>query len=125
MSISSSTHRGLSAAASAGRLWRLLTSEPSRGPRRPSWSKRLSDDVRFLSDDAREGRGPGTKGIDAAADFIAERFARSGLKTDLWNGGPFQKFKITIGEKLGTPNTLTFVGPPATEGAGPAPQSLG
>lgn len=81
--------------------------------------KRLADDVRYLADDAREGRGVGTKGINAAADFIAEQFTRMGLKTDLWDGGPFQKFKITTGEKLGTPNTLEFVRPAAAEGEKP------
>lgn len=81
--------------------------------------KRLADDVRYLSDDAREGRGVGTQGINAAADFIADQFAHMGLKTDLWNGGPFQKFKITVGEKLGSPNSLEFVGPPAAEGEKP------
>lgn len=81
--------------------------------------KRLSDDVQYLADDAREGRGLGTKGINAAADFIAEHFAHMGLKTDLWDGGPFQKFQITIGEKLGSPNTLEFVGPAAAEGQAP------
>ncbi len=81
--------------------------------------QRLASDVQFLADDAREGRGIGTKGIDAAADFIADQFTRAGLKTDLWNGGPFQKFKITTGEKLGSPNRMEFVGPPPAAGGVP------
>ena len=42
---------------------------------------RLRGDVTFLADDAREGRAPGTKGIEAAADYIAGVFKELGLKT--------------------------------------------
>ncbi len=72
---------------------------------------RLADDARYLAADEREGRGVGTQGLEAAADFIAKEFAKAGLKTDLWNGGPFQKFNITTGQSLGSPNSLAFVGP--------------
>jgi len=41
---------------------------------------RLKADVYYLADDAREGRGPGSKGIDAAADYIAASFKEAGLK---------------------------------------------
>ena len=109
--------RGLLLAVAVGCLgsWGLLSAARAADDT-AAMEQRLSDDVRFLSDDLREGRGVGTKGIDAAADFIADQFARIGLKTDLWNGGPFQKFKITIGEKLGSPNEVRFVGPPAPVG---------
>jgi hypothetical protein len=73
--------------------------------------RRLTRDVRYLSDDERQGRGVGTAGIDAAAQFVADEFAKAGLKTDLFNGSPFQKLQITTGERLGSPNALTFVGP--------------
>ena len=39
---------------------------------------RLKNDVSFLADDAREGRAPGTKGIEAAADYIAAAFKDAG-----------------------------------------------
>ena len=73
--------------------------------------KRLASDVRYLSEDERQGRGVGTAGIDAAAQFIADEFAKAGLKTDLFNGSPFQKLQITTGERLGSPNALALVGP--------------
>jgi hypothetical protein len=62
---------------------------------------RLADAAKLLSSDEYEGRGVGTKGIDKAADFIAERFAKIGLKTDLFDGSPFQKFSITVRSELG------------------------
>lgn len=41
---------------------------------------RLKADVNFLSDPSREGRGLGSRGIDAAADYIAAQFSKAGLK---------------------------------------------
>ena len=42
--------------------------------------ERLKGDVTFLAADARDGRAPGTKGIEAAADYIADVFKEAGLK---------------------------------------------
>jgi len=96
----------------------------ARGAERPAApqdpaaiEKRLADDVRYLSADEREGRGVGTQGLNAAAQYMADAFAQAGLKTDLFDktdgrgGSPFQKFEITIGQRLGSPNALAFVGP--------------
>ena len=41
---------------------------------------RMKQDVSYLAADAREGRGPGTAGIDDAANYIADEFKRIGLK---------------------------------------------
>ena len=76
---------------------------------------RLQQSAAYLASDELEGRGIGTKGIDAAADYIAQQFASLGLKTDLFDGGPFQKFKMTVGAELGANNQLTLVGPPTAE----------
>ena len=57
----------------------------------------------------------GTKGLDRAADFIAEQFAAAGLKTSVIDGGPFQKFKMVVATELGEPNRLSLVGPPTPE----------
>ncbi len=76
---------------------------------------RLADVTRYLSSDELEGRGIGTKGIDLAADYIADQLRqlnRYGVRTDIWNGGPFQKFEVGIDAALGTNNHLTLVGPP-------------
>ncbi len=76
-----------------------------------SAEKRLADSTRFLADDALEGRGVGTAGIDKAADYLAEQFAALGLNTKLYDGTPFQKFKMPIGSELGEPNVLSFTAP--------------
>jgi hypothetical protein len=77
---------------------------------------RLSDAVRYLASDDLEGRGIGTKGLDLAADYLAEQFAALGLKTALYDGKPFQTFAMTTGAKLGEPNELAWVGPPGEDG---------
>jgi hypothetical protein len=55
---------------------------------------RVLADVRYLADDAREGRGVGTEGIQEAARYIADGFAAAGVPP----GGPahsyFQPFTI-------------------------------
>ena len=77
--------------------------------------ERLYEAVKFLASDELEGRGVGTKGLDRAADFIAEQFAAIGLKTSLLDGGPFQKFKMVIATEMGKPNELAIVAPTTGE----------
>ena len=77
---------------------------------------RLAKTAKFLASDALEGRGVGTKGLDEAADYIAAQFRDIGLKTELFDGGPFQKFKMTTGSSLGADNSLEFVGPASEDG---------
>jgi hypothetical protein len=78
--------------------------------------QRLLETVKYLASDELEGRGVGTKGLDLAADYLAGQFRAAGLKTDLYDGSPFQKFKMTIGSSLGPNNSLALVGPAATDG---------
>lgn len=73
--------------------------------------ERLYEAVKLLSSDALEGRGVGTKGIDEAASFIAEQFTSLGLTTSLFEGGPFQKFKMVVASELGSPNHLELLAP--------------
>jgi Peptidase family M28/PDZ domain/PA domain len=56
--------------------------------------ERLAADVRFLSSDDMRGRGPGTGGLEKAADFIAQRWQSFGFQTNLFNDSPFQEFSI-------------------------------
>ncbi|MFM7592663.1 MAG: hypothetical protein ACKO85_12830, partial [Isosphaeraceae bacterium] len=56
---------------------------------------RMKQDVSYLAADAREGRGPGTAGIDDAANYIADEFKRIGLKPAPNAHGYFQKFSIS------------------------------
>ncbi len=82
---------------------------------------RLSEAVKYLASDDLEGRGIGTKGLDAAAEYLAGEFRQLGLKTDLFDGTPYQTFEVTASTELGPKenNTLTIIGPPAAEGQAP------
>ncbi len=83
--------------------------------------RRLGDAVKYLASDELEGRGVGTKGLDMAADYIAAEFASMGLKTDLFDGSPFQRLTVTVASELGPKeqNRLTLIGPPEKEGGEP------
>ena len=83
--------------------------------------KRLKESVTYLASDELEGRGVGTQGLDKAADFLAAEFAKLGLKTDSFDGTPFQKFKVTTGAEMGPSevNQLVLQGPPEKDGAEP------
>ena len=50
--------------------------------------------VRFLSSDLLEGRGPGTRGAELAAEYIATQFALDGLKPAGDDGTYFQKVSL-------------------------------
>ena len=89
---------------------------------------RLQAAVEWLAAPEREGRGPGTAGIDAAADWVAARFADIGLETRVAGDGPFQTFAMTLEAKLGpqAENTAELVAP-AAQGSSPrvVPLKLG
>lgn len=70
---------------------------------------RLRDSANYLASDELEGRGVGTQGLDKAADYIAAEFKKMGLKTDLFDGKPFQTFELTTGAQLGKPNEAKLV----------------
>jgi hypothetical protein len=55
-------------------------------------SARLRDDIAWLADDRREGRGTGTAGNDSAAAWLARRHATLGLSPLGANGGFLQPF---------------------------------
>jgi hypothetical protein len=68
----------------------VMAIEPTLSPA----GQRLKADVSYLADDLREGRAPGTNGIEAAADHIASVFRELGLKTAPGAEGYFQPFEI-------------------------------
>jgi hypothetical protein len=74
-------------------------------------TSRLKADVAYLADDAREGRGTGSKGIDEAADYIATVFKESGLKPAVSAEGYFQPFSIRGNTEVGQPLNLALKGP--------------
>lgn len=75
---------------------------------------RLMESVRYLASDRLQGRGVGTRGLDLAADYIAEQFAEIGLKTDLYDGTAFQTFYLRGGLRPAPTSTLALVGPDGT-----------
>ena len=78
----------------------------------------LEGDVSWLAAPEREGRGPGTKGIEAAADWVADRFNGLGLKAPAGPESSRQPFEMTLEAKLGPAekNTAELVGPADTSG---------
>ncbi|HEV3236316.1 MAG TPA: M28 family peptidase, partial [Gemmataceae bacterium] len=72
---------------------------------------RLRKDITFLASDECEGRGVTTKGINLAADYIANEFKVAGLKPAGDEGSYFQPFTIRGYATLGSPNTLQLRGP--------------
>src|SRR5260370_5119001 len=71
---------------------------------------RMRKDITFLASDQCEGRGPGTKGIDLAAEHIAAAFAKAGLKPGGKEGSYYQPF--TFGKPVLTwPNSVQLRGP--------------
>jgi hypothetical protein len=76
---------------------------------------RLKNDVSFLADDARDGRAPGTNGIEAAADYIAAAFKDAGLKPAPGAQGYFQPFTISGVPILKESPELVLSGPDGKE----------
>src|SRR5260221_4895188 len=73
---------------------------------------RMKADIEWLAAPAREGRGAGSRGLDAAGNYIAERFERLGLSpmTPGARGDDryFQPFNMTgeNGERLAARNVI-------------------
>ena len=91
--------------------------ESAAGASHDAVLERLRQAVTWLAAPEREGRGPGTPGIDAAADWIAAQFAEIGLAAP-GAAEAFQPFAMTLDAKLGpaSANTLELVGPPTADG---------
>lgn len=62
-----------------------------------SETQRLVKHVRYLADDAREGRGIGTKGLDQAAEYIADQLIAAGVQPLFGEDGYFQPFNMSWG----------------------------
>lgn len=83
-------------------------------------SEKIRATVKYLSDDALQGRGTGQKGGDMAADWIAEQFKSYGVQPAGDNGSFFQNVKfygittdpqktqLSFVPKTGAPITLKF-----------------
>lgn len=71
-------------------------------------------DVAWLADDARGGRGLGTPGLAASADWLEERFAEIGLAPAAGDGGYRQSFAAVAGVERGPATRLTVAGDDVT-----------
>jgi hypothetical protein len=65
-------------------------------------------DMRFLSDDALEGRGTGSRGYDIAAKFMATQFESLGLQPAGDNGSYFQSVPLRLAKPDQTKTTLVL-----------------
>jgi hypothetical protein len=57
---------------------------------------RIARDVAWLADDAREGRGAGTEGLSAAADYIRREFHAAGFEAGGPDGSYLQPFEMPV-----------------------------
>ncbi len=102
--------------ASLGPLLALLAC--SGLPPRPPWADEVEGsigaaearaDVEWLADPARTGRGTGTPGNAAAAEWIAERLRALGLRP-AFDQGWLQPFEAPVGARLEGENALSLGG---------------
>ena len=131
-SIRGSLGRALGSAALAGMLTSCAAS--GTGPRAaqssatcPSPSARTRDlesplsHVRYLADDALEGRESGTAGERCAAGYLASMLEQSGLEGSGEGGSFFQSFTVRGGSQLGTHNLLRVMDDVVEVGLGWSP----
>src|ERR1700760_689164 len=74
--------------------------------------ERIRAHVRFLASDLLEGRGPGTRGGQLAAEYIATQFALAGAQPAGENGTYFQAVPLMAVHTDAERTNFTFV--PAT-----------
>jgi Tol biopolymer transport system component len=79
-------------------------------PLAQSASDRYLADVTWLSDDARGGRGLGSKGLAAAADWIEQQFKSIGLEPAGENGGYRQRFDAIVDVERGPATSVSIDG---------------
>ena len=88
---------------------RAVADRANSGQQVPAFSSQeFLDPIKFLSSDELKGRGDGTPELNRAADYIAARFSRFGLKPAGDDDTYFQNFMLTVGAKLGTKNLLVY-----------------
>jgi Tol biopolymer transport system component len=73
---------------------------------------RYHDDVAWLADDARDGRGVGTAGLDAARDWLVERFQEIGLAPGGDNGTYLNAFEVPVAIEVGEATAVAVDGKP-------------
>ncbi|MEM7475549.1 MAG: M20/M25/M40 family metallo-hydrolase [Planctomycetota bacterium] len=79
-------------------------------------TKRVGHDIEYLASDELEGRGPSTKGLQIAAEYIRDEFKSLGLSSGSEDGSYMQPFEITIGTEMVKAKTwLVLRGPDGEE----------
>jgi hypothetical protein len=73
--------------------------------------RRLLRSVRYLASDELQGRGIGTRGIELAAKFIGDEFAKAGLRADHYADSPYQRFARSYRIAMNGPNQVSLRGP--------------
>jgi hypothetical protein len=92
--------------------------ESASVPAADETATRFREAVGWLAAPELEGRGPGTAGIDQAAEWVARQLAGLGLETQVGNAAGVQSFVMTLEATLGPDdkNRAELVGP--ADGAG-------
>ena len=80
----------------------------TRPPETTSAADRYQADIAWLADDAREGRGLGTQGLAAAADWLEAQFRAIGLEPAGENGGYRQRFDAVADVEAGAATSLSI-----------------
>ena len=93
--------RSSAAASCAVLLFARSAAGPSIDPRR------YLEDVKTLSSDAMKGRGTGTPGLERAARYLADQFAKIGLKP-LNGNSYFQPFPVAVDSRLTGRNEFQY-----------------
>jgi hypothetical protein len=89
-------------------LAQLAASIPANEPEPQFTSKEFLEPIKFLASDKLKGRGDGTKELGEAAQYLAKRFKKFGLKPAGDNATYLQHFKITVGAQMGPNNSVTY-----------------
>lgn len=88
----------------------VQASAPAGDMNNEALAARMKRDLTYISSDECQGRGVTTKGINLAADYIAEQFKQAGLQPGGIKNSYFQPFTMHGSATLGAPNSLTFRG---------------
>src|SRR5262245_58048980 len=105
------TLRPLAALFALAAILALTTPAPAQKPLDDPILDRMQKDIFFLASPDCEGRGIETKGIEKAADYIADAFKAAGVKPAMKDGTYFQPFKVPMSAKLGANNAFAIAGP--------------
>jgi hypothetical protein len=100
---------------SAAQQTAAVAAEPGC-PAIPRAAAAATDHVRYLADDALQGREVGTRGERCTTAYLATRFAELGLRPAGTNGTWYQTFPVRSGSTIGRAGTLAISGQPREHG---------